>query len=320
MKKLLSATLVLIIMTCMITGCKKEEKSEGKDDIYIGFSIVTLEYPYYVSMQEGIEETCKKEGYKYVTADAGPDVATQIDDCLDMIVKGVDALIVSSWYGDSLSEVFEEAKASGIPVFLIDTSGVPEEEEFVTNIGTDNKEAGYCGGLWTAEYFKEQENKEKINCLTFLNSTSISRDRIDGFIKGLEEGGLEVNLLNEYLGESREDYMSSAEDALVTYPEIDLICGSSAQAGLGAYDATVGAGRKEIKILSFDSEKDEMDLIDKKTNYIASVMQKPYEMGEKAVVSAYEFMKKDAKFDRATANEFGVYCIDGELSSEDIMK
>ena len=68
------------------------------------------------------------------------------------------------------------------------------------------------------------------------------------------------------------------------------------------------------------NEENMTAIIDYDAGNLRSVEKALLALGEKAVVSAYEFMKKDAKFDRATANEFGVYCIDGELSSEDIMK
>lgn len=121
----------------------------------------------------------------------------------------------------------------------------------------------------------KEAGKEAVRMISFTTATSNGRNRADGFVKGLEEGGLTVEVLNEYLGDSRESYMTSCEDALVTYPELDLVFAANAQGGLGAYDACVAANRPEVKIVGFDCEDEEVELIDKGTQYIASVMQLP---------------------------------------------
>jgi ribose transport system substrate-binding protein len=328
-KKILVMIMVLALGMSLLSGCGKQETQEATAELgeenasteggmTIGFSIATLQYPYYVSMLEGFEKACKEKGWESIISDANLDAEKTINDCYDMILKGIDALVISSWYGDALLDVFEQCKKESIPVFLIDTGSAPDTGEFVTNIGTNNFDAGYYGGHWAAQYFTKN-GKEEINFITFLNATTPARDRADGFLKGLEEGGLKVNVLNEYLGESRESYMASCEDALVTYPEIDLIYGTSAQASLGAYDACEGANRKDIKIIGFDCEDEERQLIDEGTNYIASIMQLPYEMAVATIQNIYDYINNGAIFEKQTPYKSGVYCVDGELMTDDIV-
>lgn len=197
---------------------KTEAVAPGEEkQLKIGFSIITLTFPYYVKMLDGFEAACKEKGWDYVYTDAGMDVEKTVNDCLDLTLKDIDALVIASLYGDSLQDVFEQCKAANIPVFLIDTGSLPPDGDYVTNIGTVDFDAGYNGGYWAAGQMKEA-GKEAVRMISFTTATSNGRNRADGFVKGLEEGGLTVEVLNEYLGDSRESYMTPCEDALVTYP------------------------------------------------------------------------------------------------------
>jgi ribose transport system substrate-binding protein len=331
MKKGVSiGVLVLAIVLLICVSCKKQEEksvlSQSEDistaedgKLKIGFSVISLTYPYYVSMLEGIQSAVSEKGWELVYTDAGTDVEKTINDCLDLIQKGIDALVIASWYGDSLEGVFEQANAAGIPVFLIDTGSLPPDGDYVTNIGTDNFSAGYLGGYWTAKYFCQQDMNE-INFLSFTTATTVGRDRVDGYLEGLSQGGLKVNRLNEYLGNSRESYMSSCEDALTTYPRVDLIFGANAQAGLGSYDSVIAAGRSEVHIFGFDCEDDEIALIDAGTQYIASVKQLPRRMASQTIQNIEDYLFNGKTFDKSIAFPASIYTKDGLISSEDILE
>lgn len=327
-QKAISILLIILLATNFLVGCSNSSKvettntpeaTEGSDrKLKIGFSVVSLTFPYYVSMLEGIQSACEAKGWECIVTEAGMDVEKTINDCVDLVTKGVDALVIASWYGDSLSEVFEQCKKANIPVFMIDTGNLPEDGDYVTNIGTDNFDAGYIGGYWTAKYFIK-EGISDINMIAFATATSVGRDRVDGFVTGLKEGGLTVNKLNEYLSDSREGFMSSCEDALTTYKDIDLIFGTNALAGLGAYDSCVAAGRTEVKIVGFDCEDDEVELIDSGTQYIATIKQLPYEMAVQTIQNVEDFLFNGAEFEKSTPFESGLYCIDGDLKSVDVI-
>ena len=281
----------------------------------VGFSIASLDYPYYVTMQEALEAACQEKGWNYICVDSNNDAEKALNDCADMILKDIDALVITSWFGETLQDVFDSCEEKNIPVFLIDTGTVDREANYVTEIGTDSFLAGYYGGLWTAQYFLENEEKSVINFVAFYNQTEMSGLRVDGFVAGLEEGGLTVNVLNKYIDSTREGYMANCEDALITYSDIDLIYGASALAGLGAYDACEAANRTEIKIVGFDAEQEEIDKIDAGTNYIASIMQLPAAMAQATIDIIDDLVNNGVVPEKKMASDSGVYCIEGAISS-----
>lgn len=122
MKKRISVLLALMMLLGILSGCggttqsEETDPNEGDDGtIKIGLSMFTQEFPFYVSMQEAFEEACAENGYELISTNASMDISKQIDGCMDMLSKGVDALAITSWYGDALLDVFEAAEKQRFP-------------------------------------------------------------------------------------------------------------------------------------------------------------------------------------------------------------
>lgn len=326
MKKLSSLILVLVMLASILTGCgsgnkpadDKEPAETEPTAIKVGLSMFTQEFPFYVEMQEAFEEACAEQGYELVSTNASMDVSKQIDGCMDMLSKGVDALVITSWFGDALLDVFEAAEKEDVPVFLISTNTAPDDATFVTKVGTIDKDTTYLGGLWTGQYYASQGVKE-LDAVVFMSADQVHNDRRDGYLEGIEESGITVNILNTYNGATREDAMSSCDDALVTYPKIDLMITTSAQHGLGAYDACTAAGRTEMKIVAMDGEDEEFQKIDEGGLYLCTALQFPGEMSRQTVDLIGQYFE-GASIDRFVYTDAGVYCPDGTLSAEQIKK
>ena len=176
----------------------------------IGLSMYTLEYPFYVTMCDAFEAACEEKGWTCITTNASTDASTQLNNCLDLINKGIDALVLTSWYGDALSEAFLACNEKNIPVFLMDTSTLPDEGEFVTRIGTVNYDAGYVGGFYAGQYLKN-EGKDSVDAVALHSGDEVSTSRRDGILAGVEAAGVTVNMLNEYHSASREESMANFE-------------------------------------------------------------------------------------------------------------
>lgn len=337
MKKMMSILLVLMLMAGILSGCggskdtapeestkaPAEEPAKTPDEapaeeepLKIGFSQFTQEFPFYVTMQDAFEAACAEKGYELISTNASMDVTKQIDGCMDMLAKGVDALAITSWYGDALLDVFEAAEKQNVPVFLISTSTAPDDATFVTKVGTVDKDTTYLAGLWTGDYYAEQGISE-LDAVVFMAADQVHNDRRDGYIQGMEEKGVTVNILNTYNGNTREDAMSSCDDALITYPEIDIMITTSAQHGLGAFDACVAANRDEMKIVAMDGEVEEFQKIDEKGLYLCTALQFPGDMATDTVNLIEQYFD-GATIERYVYTDAGVYCPDGTLGAADI--
>jgi len=332
MKRKISWLLIVVMALSLLTGCGQtkapaaeekepeaavEQEVVADDKVTIGFSVITLTFPAYVSLQNGIIAACDARGWDYHLAEAGMDVEKTVNDCLDLLERDIDALVIASWYGDSIGEVFEAAAAKNIPVFMIDTGGLPDTG-YVTHIGCDDYNAGYNAGKWAASYLVEEKGVTDINYISLTSATSVGRNRSDGFLAALNEaeGVTSVTLLQEYLGDSREGFMATFEDALVTYPEIDLVFSSSAQGSLGAYDACEAAGRDTVYIVGFDNETDEQVLIDAGTQYIASVDQLRAEQAEQTMQCVEDYLFNGKTFEIKTESKIAMHTADGTVTMD----
>lgn len=293
-----------------------DKVDDGK--FHVGFSLPTMQFPFYVRMYEGFEEAAKERGWEVTFVDGNLDAQRQVNGCLDLISGGVDALVYATWFPDAMIDVHDEAEKKDIPVFMMDQSFAPEAK-FVTTTGTDNRDAGYIGGLWAANYIKTNLEKDEVKLINVTWSTETSLARNEGFAEGLEAGGIKVEKLQDFIADTREKSMTVTEDALVSHPDIDIIFGYSAQSSLGAYDACMAANRKEILIMGFDGEDDEIQLIDEDTQYIGTVIQFPDEMS-KFIAECIDKYKSGETLEQVIPFDAGVYSIDGVHTADEINK
>ena len=257
------------------------EEEVAEESITIGYTLPTLQFPFYVRMHDTFIEEAEKRGWEVIYVDGNLDTLTQVNATLDLLAQDISALVMATWWRDAMIDVWDIADKSGIPVFVMDSTAanMPEGVTFASAAGVENYDAGYLGGEWMAERLKA-EDRTTINLVWVTETSDVAVSRCQGFTDGMADNGIEVTVLNQYLGDTREQGMASMEDALVAYPEgeVDVIFGYSAQSSLGAYDAIVAANRTEIQVVGFDGEDDEIVEIDKCGSYIGTIFQQPDEM------------------------------------------
>jgi len=321
MKKRIIILIIVLAMLMLSVSCTKtpttpEEPNESiavdpNEKLKIGFSVITLQYSTYCLMKESIEAAAEERGWEVITAEAGMSVEKTMNDCLDLLTQDIDALLVASWYGDSFGEVFAKAEELNIPIFMIDTGGLPDTG-YVTHIGIDDFSAGRALGDWVAGYLKEKGITE-INYIVNRTATTIGKNRVDGIQAGLKEHpGVTANLLQEYINETREGFMNDMEDALITYPDITYILNSGQMDGLGAHDACQAAKRDEIYITCFTNEEEERLLVDKGTQMIANVDILNDQMGKMAVQCVEDYYN-GVDFDIITKSPVVLYTVEGTI-------
>lgn len=299
----------------------KDSEDEKPEKLRIGFSLPSLNFPFYVRMYETFIEECEKRGWELSFVDGNLDAGTQMNGCQDLLNQGVDAIVMATWWIDAMADTFAHAEEAGVPIFLMDNMAIPDASKTAITFttGTDNYNAGMVGGTWVANYLKEQ-GKTDLNLILVYKAQEIPLKRAYGFRDGLIENGINVTVLHEYDAGEREKAMTATEDALTAYSNIDMIFGTSAQDSLGAYDACAGANRQEIIVVGFDGEDEELQLIDQGTNYLATVTQDPIGMARLAAEKVDEYVIQGKDIEQAIETSAGVYGPDGQIDGGDIMK
>ena len=280
MKKILSLAAVLILSVSLI-GCNAitidgEESGVQKENKGgIGFSVSTLNNPFFVSLSEGAEKEAKSKGENLIVLDAGDDAAKQTSDIEDLISKNISVLIVNPVDSDAVAPAVQDAISKGIKVISVDrgVNGV----EVDSAIASDNVE----GAKMATEYMASLlgENSEVVE-LEGVPGASATIERGKGFHMAADHT-LKV-LSSQTANFNRSEGMSVMENMLQANPQIKGVFAHNDEMALGAVEAI---GNREIIVVGFDATDDAVKAV-QNGRMAATVAQKPSLMGEIAVKTA----------------------------------
>jgi ribose transport system substrate-binding protein len=249
-KKVLSLfTLVLMSIALVVTGCSKSTSGGSTDSkkLKIGYVVNFGSHEWYQNIIKGAEATAKEKGYEFEWADANLDLNKQITMAENLLTKGVNVLVLSPVDPKGLSNVMDEAKKKGVKV-ITESNPIPGA---LTTIGIKNLDAGEMIGKWAGEYIKANF-KEKANILIVgLPSQQDTRDRVEGFKKGIQSTGANYTVAQEVDGKGVKDQaLKISTDAITANKNINVIYGINDDSALGAQQAYEEAKLDKNKLLT----------------------------------------------------------------------
>ena len=333
MKKRVFAVLaVALICLSGISGCKKhvgtpednaaseEEKEEGgetekQEEKLIGFSVIDMKNPYFITLENAAREVAEKKGYEMLMEDPATDPTQQAVQIQEMIDKGISAIILSPVDWEKITPSLQALKEAGVRIINVDTQ-VREMEYVDAYIGSDNYSAGYICG---EKKKKKCPEGGKIAILECPTQNSIN-DRITGFEEAIAkaEKGFEVVARADTTGEFERALLES-EKMLEEYPDIVAIMCGNDQIAVGATTSVNVARAKEVLIYGVDGSPDIKKELQKPDTQIAgTAAQSPIHMGQKAAEIA-DCILTGQKYEKETYEEVfminkdnvGMYGVDG---------
>lgn len=287
MKKIIG---LLLAVTMMFTlgGCNAitidgegELSGENSGSGAVGFSVSTLNNPFFVSLSEGAKAEAEKQGVKLVVVDAGDDAAKQTNDIEDLISRNVSVLIVNPVDSDAVAPAVQNAVSKGIKVISVDR--VVNGVEVDCQIASDNA----AGAKMATEYLVELIGEgAKAAELEGVPGASATIDRGAGFHEAADKN-LDV-VASQTANFNRAEGMNVMENILQSCPEVKGVFAHNDEMALGAVEAVLASG-KDIKIVGFDATDDAVAAV-KSGKMAATVAQKPELMGETAVQTAMKLI------------------------------
>lgn len=277
---------LMVLSACsMESGLIKEQpKKESSQDVKIGVSISTLNNPFFVSVKDGIVKEAKKKGMETVVVDAQDDTSKQISGIEDLILKGVDVLVINPTDSAAISSSVLSANEAGIPVITIDRSA--EDGEVATFIASDNVSGGEMAGTYIVEQLGEKANVVE---LEGVSGASATRERGKGFHNIADN---QLNVVSSQTAEfDRTKGLTVMENILQGNKDIEAVFAHNDEMALGAIEAIQAAG-KDILVLGFDGTKDALDAV-KEGKLDGTIAQQPALIGEEAVNAAVKILKGD---------------------------
>lgn len=262
------------------TGSDKVEQKATKD-LVIGVSLSTLNNPFFVSVEDGIQKLADKEGTKVKIVDAQDDTAKQSNDVDDLIQQGVDVLLINPVDSSAITPAVESANAANIPVIAIDRDS--EGGKLLSLVASNN----VAGGEMAAKYIEELVGSSaKVAELQGIPGASATRERGKGF-DDYAKDKLDI-VVQQSASFDRAKGLTVMENMLQSTPDIQAVFAQNDEMALGAVEA-IGAANKtdKIVIVGFDGTEDGLKAI-KAGKMNATVAQKPEKMGEIALQTAFD--------------------------------
>lgn len=250
----------------------------------IGFSAPDLSNSFWVSMAYGIEEEAEKQGVEVVMLNAGGDANAnqQISQLQDLVQRRVDAVIVGATNGDAVRSVVDQAAAQDIPV--VGVSSIPNSDRIVSAVTADHAGMGKIQAECLGEALG---GKGEVGMLAGPAGQSWADDRAEGFRETLraEYPGIKV-VTESRLADNRNSSLTTMEDWLQRFPNLDGVYTATDDIGAGAVDA-IGAGGKgeDVRVTSSNFSPAAERLLREGSFECVSV-QKIVEQGREAVRQA----------------------------------
>ena len=181
--------------------------------------------------------------------DANDSPDKQVSDIEDLLVRGVECLIVAATSEEAVNPAIEAAMADGVPVVIQERDVTTDE--FVSHINIRTYDIGTIQAERAAEILG---GEGKVVLLEGAAGTGPAEEARRGHEEILAEyPGIEI-LAVEYTGWSRDEGKTITENWLQAFDQIDAVIADSGIQQQGAYEAVAEAGRlDEVQVWTGDS-------------------------------------------------------------------
>ncbi len=296
-RSIVTFMIIILIMGLFVGTVAAIDKSEIK----IGFSQYTLGAPYFKAQVEAAKAKANELGIELVAIDAKNDMVKQIGDVEDLLVQGIDVLILNPQDPKGLVTATKKATAAGVPVIIIDSS-IDPSADFITTVQSNNDANGELVGNWLVKQMARLKPGEEIKMalISGAKGNPVGKARRNGVFKGTIEQQLRSNghagfeIVSQGWGSwTHEGGLAAMEDILVANSDVNVLLAENDSMALGALKAIIGAGKEPMKdiivLAAADGQKEALKLI-MEGEYGATGMNDPVLTAETAVEIAMEVL------------------------------
>lgn len=247
----------------------------------------TLSNSFWVTMQEGYEDTAEEYGVSIdvQATESDTDTTGQLDILNNMLVQDYDAIAVSPLTEDCLISGIVTANQQGVKVI---TTGNEVNEESLEAAGgsldakitVDFHNQGVLG----AQYIIDQNDGEGQVAIIAGNEGATQSDaRRDGAKETFEEAGMDVVAIEQCDFDAQKAYDAASAIVEANPDLVGIACGNDDMA-LGVVRALEEKGlNDQVTVVGVDFTEEAKAAIED-GSYDASVAMSPYLMGKEAVI------------------------------------
>lgn len=187
-------------------------------------------------------------GIELIYKQADDNSQLQVAQVRELLAEGIDLLIISPNEAKPLTPVVEEVFNKGIPVIVVDRKIA--STSYTNYIGADNYEIGRIAGEYVSALLKGKGNVIEVVGLP-ASSPAIERKR--GFMDGISKHP-GIHILQQVHGDWVQQKSEAALDSISSFlPRADLVFAHNDVMAMGAREASIRAGARNVKIIGVDA-------------------------------------------------------------------
>jgi ribose transport system substrate-binding protein len=251
MKKLLMAMCIALVASVGGTA-----SAQGAKKLKIGVTMPTADHGWMGGAnwwaKRAMDDWKKKDGNVDFLFKTSGDVTKQVADIEDMLVQGVDGLVIFPFESAPLTPVVEKAHAKGIYVVVLDR-GVTKP---VYDVYLSNDDESYARQAmeWICK-----ELGYKGNVVLIEGVPSVISDLRTKVAKDIAAKYPGIKILDSQPGNwNKEKALAVMENYLAKYKAIDAVYTADDDMAEGALQAYKESGRKDLKIMFGGAAKKEI--------------------------------------------------------------
>ena len=270
-----------LLSAVTVAGCGGDDDDTGTasgDEQYtIGVSLASPVIPLYVGMAEGMRDKAEELGVELSFTDANEDPVQQLDDVEDLIVQGVDGILISPIDAEAAIPAYENARASEITIMSIARNTDPEVED--SFIGSPWGQFGTQIAEWTCE---RADGEGQVAMVKGPAGASFVVDMEKGYkdYMSSECPGMEIVFEANSDELTPDQGLAIGQDALTANPNLKAIYANNddlADGAIKALEEQGGVG--DVIVTGFDGTAGAVENI-RKGDQAMTIALRPYQWGQ----------------------------------------
>jgi ribose transport system substrate-binding protein len=271
----------------LLAGCGNNSDSTKTPESFgrlFGVSFQTMNNPFFVDLNDGLQKSIEAHGDRLTTLDAQFNSLKQKNDISDLIQQQPAAIFVNPVNWEGIKGSLIEAKRKNIPVIVVDAP-VSDPDLVLCQVASDNVEAGRLACEALAQV---KPNARVVILHQSVNKACI--DRVDGFKAGMVKHP-NMRLLDVQEGKgTTETARPVMRDLLGRFPDLDAAFPINDPSALGCISAIESAGKLgQVTVVTVDGSREGAAAIVSGKLHSTSA-QYPGEIGRIAAEKAYDHL------------------------------
>lgn len=277
-----------VVCAVVLSACSRQAAPSARPaekGRLFGVSFQTMNNPFFVDLNAGIEEVVKAHGDRLVTLDAQFDSLKQRNDVSDLLLQNPAGVFLNPVNSEGIRGSLEQAKRKNVPCIVVDAP-VLDADLVLCQVASDNVEAGRLAAQALA---KVRPDAQIVILHHSVNKACV--DRVAGFQAEIaKHPGMKVLDIQEGKGMA-DGARPVMVDLLGRYPNLSAVFPINDPSALGAVSALESAGRlKDVTVVTVDGSREAAVAIrDGKIH--SSSAQFPREIGRVAAEKMYDHLE-----------------------------